>query len=292
VSQSFLPGPWVNPEPREDRPWSSHSGIVKFFEFPVRIDAMSRRAFHLYWQRHHSPNVMNVTGFSQFMRKYNSSHIFPDLCPELPSHYSQNHPFEGAAEVWINRWEEVSDWLGHPLYAELVQPDEPRFIAQDGRSAILVTKEERVYEPDPDMTENGKVKAYIMFGCRSGLERNAFHQSLSDHARMILAQPGLQPRLLKLVVSHRLADPNPIEGLPDTDVDGVLELWFDTRRDMAAFFADPAYAAIIAPHEEEFADEQTLRALAARMRVVHDEFSFQPSTMQPLPFSWSDEEAG
>jgi hypothetical protein len=71
------PGPWVDPERREAQPWLTHDGIVKFFEFPVRIPTMSHRAFHLYWQRHHSPNVMNVTGFAQFMRKYNSGHRFP-----------------------------------------------------------------------------------------------------------------------------------------------------------------------------------------------------------------------
>ena len=291
MNSSFLPGPWVDPEPQEERPWLSQTGIVKFFEFPVRIDAMSRRAFHLYWQRHHSPNVMNVTGFAQFMRKYNSGHIFPEHCEELPLHYSQDHPFEGAAEVWINRWQEVGDWLGHPLYAELVQPDEPRFIAQDGRSAILVTKEERIYEPDLDMFENGKVKAYLLFGCRPGRQRAEFHQSLSDHSKLIVAQSSLRSKLLKLVVSHRLPDPNPIDGLPDTDVDGVVELWFESRKGMAAFFADPAYSEVIVPREADFANTETLRALGARMRVVHDEFSFQPSTMQPLPFAWSDGEA-
>lgn len=292
MTQSFLPGPWVNPEIREERPWSHSGGIVKFFEFPVRIDAMSRRAFHLYWQRHHSPNVMNVTGFSQFMRKYNSGHIFLEPCPELPAHYSQDHVFEGAAEVWVNSWQEVGDWLGHPLYAEIVQPDEPRFIAQDGRSAILVTKEEKLYEPDPDMAENGKVKAYLLMGRRPGLDRDVFHQRLSEYGHAILAEHGLHARLLKLVISHRLPDPNPIEGLPETDVDGVVELWFASRADMAAFFADTAYIQGVAPLEADFADLHTLRALAARMRVVHDEFSFQPSTMQPLPFNWADGEVG
>lgn len=288
MALSCLPGPWVNPEIKEDSPWTNVNGIVKFFEFPVRIPEMSRRAFHLYWQRHHSPNVMNVTGFAQFMRKYNSGHII-DAEPHLPAHYDQDHSFEGAAEVWLNRWQEVSDWLGHPLYAELVQPDEPRFIAQDGRSAILVTKEERLYEPISDMIENGKIKAYILFGRRPGLERERFHQALSDHAKAILGEPSLKSKLLKLVVSHRLPDPNPIDGLPETDIDGVLELWFETLADMATFFDEQSYRNSVAPREAEFANTQTIRALVAKMRVVHDEFSFQPSTMQPLPFDWSVE---
>lgn len=285
-----LPGPWVDPEIREDAPWSTPDGIVKFFEFPVRIPAMSRRAFHLYWQRHHSPNVMNVTGFAQFMRKYNSGHVFPDPVSGLPPHYNQDTPFEGAAEVWLNSWQEVGDWLGHPLYAGLIQPDEPRFIAQDGRSAILVTKEERLYEPTLDMIENGKIKLYVIFSRRADLDRGAFHQQLSRHASAILAEASLKDKLLKLVVSHRLPDPNPIEGLPETDIDGVLELWFDTLAQLKAFFAAAAYKDVVEPNEGTFADTGTIRAVAARMRVVHDEFSFQPSTMQPLPFTWSSAE--
>ena len=285
-----LPGPWVDPEVHEDAPWSTSDGIVKFFEFPVRIPAMSRRAFHLYWQRHHSPNVMNVTGFAQFMRKYNSGHVFPDPVSGLPSHYDQDTPFEGAAEVWLNSWQEVGDWLGHPLYAGLIQPDEPRFIAQDGRSAILITKEERLYEPTLDMVENGKIKLYVIFSRRADLDRGAFHQQLSHHAGAILAEDSLKEKLLKLVVSHRLPDPNPVEGLPETDIDGVLELWFDTLAQLRAFFAAPAHKNVVEPSEGTFADIDRVRAVAARMRVVHDEFSFQPSTMQPLPFLWSNAE--
>lgn len=289
MTHGMLPGPWVDPEIHEELPWTNPNGIVKFFEFPVRIPEMSRRAFHLYWQRHHSPHVMNVTGFSQFIRKYNSSHIYESQLTELPTHYNQDHPFEGAAEVWLNAWQEVSNWLGHPLYAELVQPDEPRFIAQDGRNAIFVAKEERLYEPNIDMVENGKVKVYILISRQMGVTRDHFHQALSDHAKFILAQPSLKSNLLKLVVSHRLPDPNPIGDMPETDIDGVLEYWFESKAKIATFFADSAYQKLVVPREAEFANMQTLRALAAKMRVVHDEFSFQPSTMQPLSFSWSDE---
>jgi hypothetical protein len=31
-----------------------------------------------------------------------------------------------------------------------------------------------------------------------------------------------------------------------------------------------------------------MRVLVAIVHVVHDEFSFQPSTMQPLSFEWRD----
>ncbi len=283
-----LPGPWVDPEPQEAEPWRTAEGIVKFFEFPVRIDAMSRRAFHLYWQRHHSPNVMNVTGFAQFIRKYNSGHVFPTPTQGVPARYDQDTPFEGAAEVWLNSCDEVNVWLSHPLYGELIQPDEPRFIAQDGRTAIMVTKEERLYTPDPDLAENGKVKLYVLLTRNAALERDAFHEKLSVYGQRLLDRPELKRRLRKLTISHRLPDDNPIAGLPPVDLDAVIEFWFDNRTDLVGFLAEPAYDWLAERGEAEICDPRKLRAVVAKMRVVHDEFSFQPSTTQPLPFSWRD----
>ena len=46
------PGPWVDYEAVEAEVWKSQLGIIKLIEFPVRNPKMSRRAFHLYWQKH------------------------------------------------------------------------------------------------------------------------------------------------------------------------------------------------------------------------------------------------
>lgn len=280
------PGPWVDPEVREARPWAHNAGIVKFIEFPVRIPAMSHRAFHLYWQRHHSPNVMNVTPFAQFMRKYNSTHRYPEAFPGLPEAFDQATPFEGAAEVWVNSIDEVPRWLGHPLYGELIQPDEPRFISQDGRVEILIVKEEVVFAPDPDLHENGLTKVHVLLEGRPGHSREHFHEAVSAHAKRIVADAGLRGYLQKLVVSHKLAEPLPLAELKMSPIDAVIELWFDGLERTGRFFADPTYRLLLEPELAQIARADRLRAVVAKVRVVHDEFSFQPSTMQPLPFNW------
>jgi hypothetical protein len=154
-----LLGPRVDHETREERPWANNDGMVKFIEFPVRIEAMSHRAFHLYWTRHHSPHVMNATSFSQYIRKYSTSHVYPEPVEGLPDHFRRDTPFEGAADIWINSLAEVGDWMGHPLYAELIQPDELRFIRQDGSVEVILAKEERLYEPQRDMTETTTMRS-------------------------------------------------------------------------------------------------------------------------------------
>lgn len=280
------PGAWVNPEVTEPAPWRTRSGIVKFFEFVVPIPEMSPRAFHIYWQKHHSPNVMNVTVFAQFMRKYNSSHRYPDHVQAVPDRYSQTGPHQGAAEVWLNSIFKVGEWLGLPEYENLIRPDEPRFISQAGAVEVLIAKEERVFETDPDMAENNMTKVYLLMRRRPGLDREVFHEGASAHAGSIVSRPALSRHLRKLVISHRLEDPLPLEGFSPADIDAVFEFWFDDLAGAARFFSEADYSETVIPAEDALFDTSAMRALAARMRVVHDEFSFQPSTTQPLPFSW------
>lgn len=280
------PGPWVNPELTEEEPWASYDGIVKFIEFPVPIAEMSPRAFHLYWQKHHSPNAMNATPFAQFMRKYNSSHKYPDDPLKLPDRYKQNTKFEGAAEVWINRISEVGDWLGNPLYPDLIQPDEPRFIDQNGTAEIIIAKEERLYEPELDMVENLLTKVYLLFKRSDGEDFLNWHKAASKHGKAILDQPRLKNHLRKFVISHKLREPVPIEDFEMSPIDAIFEFWFDNLDSARAFFTNMTGIEAVLRSETELAGDQNIRGLVARMRVVHDEFSFQPSTTQPMAFSW------
>ena len=289
VETAGLPGPWVDPTLTETAPWRSTSGIVKFIEFVVPIPEMNQRAFHLYWQKHHSPNVMNVTPFSQFMRKYNTGHAYPLSVSGVPGRYRQDSPFVGAAEVWLNSETEVRDWLGHPLYAELIQPDEPRFIAQDGRTRLLVTKEERIHVPDPDLNENDRTKVYLLFAKAEHLDAERFHLGLSEACNRIASDSAARKSLLKMTISHKLAEPNSIEGLPEADIDAVVELWFEDRSQLRQFFQEPVLSEL-SRWEASALDGVPTRAVVAKMKVVHDEFSFQPSVTQPLAFDWSEME--
>ena len=43
-------------------PWTTQQGRVKFIEFAARAAHLTRRDFHLYWQRHHSPHRITAPG--------------------------------------------------------------------------------------------------------------------------------------------------------------------------------------------------------------------------------------
>jgi hypothetical protein len=279
------PGPWVNPETVELEPWRTQHGSIKLVEFPVRNPNMSRRAFHLYWQKHHSPHVMNLTAFSQFIRKYNSAHIYPIAIPGLPVHYDQDTQFEGASELWLDSLDEIGCWFSQSIYNELISHDEQRFLDQNGSGEFILAKEERIYDPEPDLIESLKTKVYILVKRQNNQNYNEFHSSISRHGQLIIEQPSLKAHLVKLSISHKLADPIP-EGFELADVDAIIELLFDDVAAAKCFFADPAFTAKILPSENESFDTAFTRALVAKIRVVHDEFSFQPSVTQPMPFSW------
>jgi hypothetical protein len=224
---------------------------------------------------------MNVTAFSQFMKKYVAGLAYPEPVPGLPSHYRQDTPFDGASEVWLGSLAEVDDWLSCPAYAELIQPDEARFLSQEGRNELLVGKEERLYAPDPDLREQGLTKAYLLLNVHDSANHDAAHAGISSLAKDILARDALRQRLRKLVVTHRLRPPA-ATSIPVADIDAVLELWFDDLETMVAFFADDAYALHL-QQEPQWVDSSRIRALVARAHVVHDEFSFQPTMTQPHP---------
>jgi hypothetical protein len=269
---------------REEAPWRSNEGIVKFIEFPVRKPGMSRRSFQLYWQRHHSPHVMNVTGFSQFMRKYMTGHVEP--VQGFPSQFRSVPRFEGCGQVWINGLEDAAAWLGHPLYAELIAPDEGQFIDHAGGGEVLITREETIYDCDRDLTESGLIKLQLIAERKSGLAHDEFHLAASEAAKAV-AKRAICGTLRRLVVSHRLRDPYP-DWMPPTTIDAVFEMWFADHERLQSFITmltDEGASPLV---NAEVVDVHKLRALITRLNVVHDEFSFQPTVMQPGRFDWSD----
>lgn len=280
-----LPGPWVDHEANQAAPWLTQAGIIKFIEFPVRKPGMSRRAFHLYWQRHHSPHVMSTSGFSQFMRKYVTGHVYVRDEPILPAALQSVPRFEGVGQVWLNSLDDATAWFGHPSYAELIAPDEANFIDPNGGGEVLISREHRVYDPDSDLVETGMTKLHVLTQRASHLGRAGFAAAASEFAVSLAARPALRQCLRRLVVSHRLADPYP-DWLPPIGIDAVFELWFDGRERLQQFMADPAYAKESPFERAGIFDTSVLRAIVTRQHVVHDELSFQPSSRVPQSFSW------
>ncbi|NIB42254.1 hypothetical protein HBA55_21790 [Pseudomaricurvus alkylphenolicus] len=279
------PGPWVNPEIVEEDPWLTQKGPIKLIEFPVRNPKMSRRAFQLYWQKHHSLHVMNITSFSQFIRKYNSAHVYPESTDLLPDEFKHNSEREGASELWLDSLEDIDAWFRQPAYEELIQPDELRFLSQEKEGEFILAKEEPLFVPDLDMRESNKTKVYLLFKRNTDQSYDQFHRTLSDYGKLILEQETLRQHIIKLVVSHRLRDPLP-EGFDSSEIEGILEVWFQDSERLKNFFQDDNYTEFGGRIEVVEFNGSSAEAIVAKVRVVHDECSFQPIENQTVSFGW------
>ena len=267
-------------------PWADRRGTIKFIELAVPAPHLSRQQFHLYWQRHHSPHVMNCTAFSRFMRKYVTTHALAGAVDVVPAHYVVASPFEGVAEVWLDSLDEAIKWLSHPIYSELIQPDEMRFIDQTGKVEIFIAREEYILRPAAGMPETGRVKVHAIYRRRDGLAPAQFHAQLSQAAHAATRDPVFASRLRQLVISHRLPDPQP-DGLPIAPIDAVAELWFDSLADARDFFTSPEYVDTLGRAEMSLSAGGVARSVVAMAHVVHDEYSFQPTVTQPHSFPWT-----
>lgn len=263
------------------------SDALKVMEFPVRLPALSRREFHLHWQRHHSPHVMHVTEFSQSICKYLTAHAHGAPASGVPAHFRQVTPFDGVSELWFRDVSDFIELVSNPLYPALIQPDEARFLLQDGSAAFLFAREDVCHLTDPDFAETGLTKLYLLLQHHPGVPSEAGNKDIDRLARRWLDQPTLRQRLRKMTVSHALKEGIP-DGFPPPSFDAVMEFWFDSPAMLAATFADSAYFEHVRPLESDCMDIDRAHALVTQLHVVHDEFSFQPTTTQPFPFRLPD----
>lgn len=276
------PGPWVNHELRSREPWDSHDGIIKLLEFPKRRREMSQRAFHLYWQRHHSPHVMNLTPFAQYIRKYTTTHVLDRHSVRCPDNY-ETSAADGVGEIWVNRISELEDWFSQDCYADLIASDEAVFLSEDSPPMVFLAKEEILFDEDPDLRESNCVKAFLVLTAPKPNSYNEVHANISNFGRVLATLAESVPQLKRVAISHRLEDPLPLE-FESCDIDGAIELHFESRDALTGFFTSAHYKDI---HDESLIgtlSSYTRQFIAGHLLAIHDEFSFQPTTTQPLPF--------
>lgn len=76
----------------------------------------------------------------------------------------------------------------------------------------------------------------------------------TSHARAVCSTAICQQYVRKYIQCEISASMPP--GVPEYD--GIAELWFENRSEYDAFFADPEYAAKLAPDEANFVDRSSV----------------------------------
>ena len=99
------------------------------------------------------------------------------------------------------------------------------------------------------------VKFTILFRRAAGMtHEECMEYWRTSHAQAVRASEICRRYVRKYVQCEISACVPP--GVPEYD--GIAELWFDSPEDQAAFFADPEYAAALAPDESNFVDRASV----------------------------------
>ena len=117
--------------------------MVKMFAVLRRNPAMTREEFVAHWRDHHGPMIRNepslarhIVRYEQHVRHHNGS-------------LSGNKDIDGVAVQWFDSIDGFIGFMSEPAYAELIAPDEQRFLDMS-RIEFIITEEPTVVFEGPD----------------------------------------------------------------------------------------------------------------------------------------------
>lgn len=111
--------------------------MVKLFAVLRRRQGMSTDEFVEHWRNHHGPLIAGEPTLSRHLVRY-EQHV-----RHRPDPLSGNEDIDGIAVQWFDSIEDFVGFLSEPAYAELIAPDEQRFLDMD-RVEFVITDEPTV----------------------------------------------------------------------------------------------------------------------------------------------------
>ncbi len=109
------------------------------------------------------------------------------------------------------------------------------------------------------------IKMTILLRRKQGINHDEFVAYHRDkHAPLFTSLPEVKQFVRRYVQCHASGDPLP--GLPDNQIDGSTELWFDDAAGITGVFASERYLATIRPDEENFLDLHACEFLVGEER--------------------------
>ena len=116
--------------------------MVKLFALLRRRQGMSTEEFVSHWRDHHGPLIAGEPSLARHLRRY-EQHV-----RHRPDALSGTEGCDGVAVQWFDSLDDFVGFMSEPAYAELVAPDEQRFLDMD-RVEFIVTEEPTVVIDGP-----------------------------------------------------------------------------------------------------------------------------------------------
>lgn len=251
--------------------------MIKLVYVIVRRAGMPEADFRDYWLTRHGPLVA-AQAEALRMRKYVQSHpANAEASEAMRAVRGMRGPADGVTEVW---WDSLADF--HAAYAtpegaaagRILAEDEGRFIDFEA-SAVFLTEEQVIFDhtegrgPAPDA-----LKATYLLTRRDDLTQAACHETwLRDHGPLVASHAGTL-NMAKYVQSHAIA-PDVNAAIQagrsyEPPLDGITEVWIDTRRETRAGGDAQAASAALVEDERRFVQMDRSRLFMTREHVIFD----------------------
>jgi uncharacterized protein (TIGR02118 family) len=228
--------------------------MIQLFAFLRRRPGMSREDFDAHWREVHARLLAGTPELAAPLLRYEQN---PALGPQ--------GRFDGVAVLWFGSPRGFRAFSEAPAYAELLGPDEARFLDRGGLTFLLAGPP-RAVVPAGAARDGAPLRLLALLRRRAGLDPAAFQRHWSE-----VHGPLVRDALGDTVLGYEQSPGLARDGAPRADGwDGVASVWYP---DLAAFeaAAGAAYAQHIAPDEERFLDRAaTAFALTGPARVVID----------------------
>lgn len=111
--------------------------MVKLFAVLRRHPSMSVEEFVAHWRDHHGPLIAGEPSLARHIVRY-EQHV-----RHRPDPLSGTEDVDGVAVQWFTSMDAFVAFMSEPAYAELIAPDERRFLDLD-RLEFVITEEPTV----------------------------------------------------------------------------------------------------------------------------------------------------
>ena len=109
--------------------------MIKLCILVPRKKGLTLNEFKAHWKDIHGPLFSSQPEVKQYVKKYTQVHSTGEHLNQFPV-----APFDGIAEIWFDKMEDIEKVFVTDNYLKTIAPDEARFIDRDGILWIYATE--------------------------------------------------------------------------------------------------------------------------------------------------------
>ena len=148
--------------------------MIRLICYVQRREGMSREEFHDHWLNRHGPLIRDTPELARHIIRYEQNH-------RTESDYQRDGDARGFSGATVQSFESMDafgDFFREPAYAELIAPDEARFLDRSG-FALIFADEPNIVIPPKDCDSKG-----VKLLCLIQLSKTT-HAHESDHNSLV-----------------------------------------------------------------------------------------------------------